>query len=108
MLLWLQAAERNITCYTGSARYCNVALFHFLAILAGCFSKHPWTRECKASSSAILGHACTVLRRQNGTVAQVYVAGEFIGGADILWKMHEDGELAKALQPGTGAAKSTG
>ena len=41
-------------------------------------------------------------------MVQVYVAGDFIGGADILWKMHEDGELAKALQPGTGAAKSTG
>ncbi|KAK9830908.1 hypothetical protein WJX81_003466 [Elliptochloris bilobata] len=42
------------------------------------------------------------------TVPQVYVGGEFIGGADILWKMHEDGQLAQALQPGTGAAKSTG
>jgi hypothetical protein len=31
------------------------------------------------------------------TIPQVYVAGEFVGGADILMAMHQSGELAKAL-----------
>lgn len=31
------------------------------------------------------------------TIPQVYVSGEFVGGADILMAMHQSGELAKAL-----------
>ena len=45
---------------------------------------------------------------ESAAAPQVYVAGEFIGGADILWKMHEDGQLGQALQPGTGAATEKG
>lgn len=30
---------------------------------------------------------------------QVFVKGEFIGGADILLNMHESGELEKTLGP---------
>ncbi|KAL6765051.1 monothiol glutaredoxin-S15 [Haematococcus lacustris] len=33
------------------------------------------------------------------TIPQVYVKGEFVGGADILWSMHESGELEKLLEP---------
>jgi glutaredoxin-related protein len=29
----------------------------------------------------------------------VYVNGEFIGGSDILYSMHESGELEKLLLP---------
>lgn len=31
--------------------------------------------------------------------AQVFVKGEFIGGADILYEMHQKEELAKLLEP---------
>ena len=31
------------------------------------------------------------------TIPQVYVDGEFVGGADILMSMHKSGELAKIL-----------
>jgi monothiol glutaredoxin len=31
------------------------------------------------------------------TIPQLYVNGEFIGGADILTEMHESGELKKLL-----------
>ncbi len=30
---------------------------------------------------------------------QVFVKGEFVGGADILFTMHESGELEKLLGP---------
>jgi monothiol glutaredoxin len=32
------------------------------------------------------------------TIPQLYVKGEFIGGADIMGEMHESGELAKLFQ----------
>jgi len=32
------------------------------------------------------------------TVPQLYVKGEFIGGADILGEMHESGELKQVLE----------
>ncbi|MBC2770059.1 MULTISPECIES: Grx4 family monothiol glutaredoxin [Pusillimonas] len=32
------------------------------------------------------------------TIPQLYVAGEFIGGSDILAEMHESGELVTALK----------
>jgi monothiol glutaredoxin len=32
------------------------------------------------------------------TVPQLYIKGEFIGGADILGEMHESGELKQALE----------
>lgn len=31
------------------------------------------------------------------TIPQLYVKGEFIGGADIMGEMHESGELQKVL-----------
>lgn len=35
------------------------------------------------------------------TIPQLYVNGEFIGGADILREMFQNGELAEILQPNT-------
>ena len=32
------------------------------------------------------------------TIPQLYVAGEFIGGCDIIVGMHQSGELAKLLE----------
>lgn len=32
------------------------------------------------------------------TIPQLYVAGEFIGGSDIIAEMHESGELATVLK----------
>lgn len=32
------------------------------------------------------------------TIPQVYVGGEFLGGSDILMKMHEKGELAEVIE----------
>jgi monothiol glutaredoxin len=32
------------------------------------------------------------------TIPQLYVAGEFIGGSDIIAEMYENGELAQALK----------
>jgi monothiol glutaredoxin len=32
------------------------------------------------------------------TIPQLYVAGEFIGGSDIISEMYENGELATALK----------
>ncbi len=32
------------------------------------------------------------------TVPQLYVKGEFVGGADIIGEMHESGELKKILE----------
>ncbi len=32
------------------------------------------------------------------TIPQLYVAGEFVGGSDIIAEMHENGELATALK----------
>ena len=31
------------------------------------------------------------------TIPQLYIKGEFIGGADIIKQMHDEGELAKKL-----------
>ena len=33
------------------------------------------------------------------TIPQLYVRGEFIGGADIVHEMYESGELSRVLQP---------
>ena len=33
------------------------------------------------------------------TIPQLYVAGEFIGGSDILTEMYESGELQNILEP---------
>ena len=33
------------------------------------------------------------------TIPQLYVKGTFIGGADIVQQMYEEGELQKVLQP---------
>lgn len=33
------------------------------------------------------------------TIPQLYVNGEFIGGADIMGEMYENGELQKVLEP---------
>mmetsp|Transcript_26836 Transcript_26836/g.58532 ORF Transcript_26836/g.58532 Transcript_26836/m.58532 type:complete len:161 (+) Transcript_26836:71-553(+) len=33
------------------------------------------------------------------TIPQVFVKSEFIGGADILYNMHESGDLGKLLEP---------
>ena len=33
------------------------------------------------------------------TIPQLYVAGEFVGGADIMREMYESGELQKLLVP---------
>ena len=32
------------------------------------------------------------------TIPQVFIAGEFVGGSDILMGMHTSGELAEQLQ----------
>ncbi len=32
------------------------------------------------------------------TIPQLYVDGEFIGGSDIVYDMHRDGELAEVLE----------
>ena len=33
------------------------------------------------------------------SLTQIFVKGEFVGGADILMSMHESGELEKLLDP---------
>ena len=33
------------------------------------------------------------------TIPQLYVRGEFIGGADIVHEMYDSGELSRVLQP---------
>jgi len=33
------------------------------------------------------------------TIPQLYIRGEFIGGADIVHEMYETGELSRRLQP---------
>ena len=33
------------------------------------------------------------------TIPQLYIRGEFIGGADIVHEMHDSGELSRVLQP---------
>ena len=33
------------------------------------------------------------------TIPQLYVKGEFIGGADIVHEMYDSGELSRVLQP---------
>ena len=33
------------------------------------------------------------------TIPQLYIRGEFIGGADIVHEMYETGELSRVLQP---------
>ncbi|GAX75475.1 hypothetical protein CEUSTIGMA_g2918.t1 [Chlamydomonas eustigma] len=40
------------------------------------------------------------------TIPQIFVKGEFVGGADILMSMHENGELEKLLDPIRKAQKS--
>jgi monothiol glutaredoxin len=37
------------------------------------------------------------------TIPQLYVNGEFVGGADIMREMYQSGELQKLLQNGGGA-----
>lgn len=39
------------------------------------------------------------------TIPQIYIGGEFIGGSDILFQMHESGELKEAIE-GAFAAQS--
>jgi glutaredoxin-related protein len=38
------------------------------------------------------------------TIPQLYVASEFVGGADIVEEMHGNGQLAQALRAATQAA----
>lgn len=38
------------------------------------------------------------------TIPQVFINGEFVGGADILTEMHNNGELRQALDEAYGAA----
>ena len=33
------------------------------------------------------------------TIPQLYIRGEFIGGADIVHEMYDSGELSRVLQP---------
>ena len=33
------------------------------------------------------------------TVPQLYIAGEFVGGSDIMTEMFQNGELQKQLEP---------
>jgi monothiol glutaredoxin len=33
------------------------------------------------------------------TIPQVYIDGKFVGGSDILFEMHQSGELEKLLSP---------
>ncbi len=33
------------------------------------------------------------------TVPQLYIAGEFVGGSDIMTEMYQNGELQKQLEP---------
>ena len=40
------------------------------------------------------------------TIPQLYVAGEFVGGCDIMMELHERGELGSVLGPGAGASES--
>lgn len=50
-----------------------------------------WARACECDPC----HA----RARTHARTQVYVDGEFIGGSDILLKMHESGDLDKLLEP---------
>ncbi|KAJ9527492.1 hypothetical protein QJQ45_025773 [Haematococcus lacustris] len=61
--------------FTGTCRPCCLPPW-------ACAPKHPFQHSVRA---------CCHL--------QVYVKGEFVGGADILWSMHESGELEKLLEP---------
>ncbi len=38
------------------------------------------------------------------TVPQLYIAGEFVGGSDIMTEMYQSGELQKQLEPILNAA----
>ena len=38
------------------------------------------------------------------TIPQLYVGGEFVGGADIMYEMYQSGELQKVLPPQSAAA----
>ena len=38
------------------------------------------------------------------TVPQLYIAGEFVGGSDIMTEMYQSGELQKQLDPIVNAA----
>lgn len=38
------------------------------------------------------------------TVPQLYIAGEFVGGSDIMTEMYQSGELQKQLEPVLSAA----
>ena len=40
------------------------------------------------------------------TVPQLYVDGEFVGGCDIVYEMHESGELGPVLENGAERASS--
>jgi len=42
------------------------------------------------------------------TIPQLYVAGEFVGGCDILMELHSRGELGPVLRQGADAAESAG
>ena len=51
---------------------------------------------CEQASAA---HAGAARERSNWpTIPQVFIAGEFVGGSDILMGMHTSGELAEQLQ----------
>lgn len=54
-------------------------------------------------------HSCNVLENEDLrqgikeysnwlTIPQVYIGGEFVGGCDILLKMHQNGELVEELK----------
>lgn len=40
------------------------------------------------------------------TLPQIYVGGEFVGGADILMQMHQSGELKEMIQQAVAAAQA--
>ena len=66
-------------------------------------------REGIKTFTCVAWHACTVWGAQAHavrrhwrsnwpTIPQVFIAGEFVGGSDILMGMHTSGELAEQLQ----------
>jgi monothiol glutaredoxin len=68
----------------------------------------PQFPQCGFSARAVLADPEV---RQNikdyanwPTIPQLYIAGEFVGGSDIMTEMYQAGELQKQLEPILNAA----
>lgn len=71
--------------------------------MPGWAARGPVRAQCRAPPPGSAGHpACFRPGSPCTRRSQLYINGEFMGGADIVEQMHNSGELKQAVQAARG------